>query len=95
MKRTLALSAFFYLCACGVIVPPPRFVHPYMGHLEVRYVPYEVANDICPFSQGARGWGCAIVRDGSCLVILVDGASEDVLRHEVAHCNGWPGEHPN
>ncbi len=90
MKRTLVA---LLLASCSVKSPPARYDHPYTGRLEVRHVPRQVAEDICPFSRGATGWGCAFLRTSSCLIILVEGASPEVLQHEIAHCNGWPGDH--
>src|SRR6516164_5367440 len=36
--------------------------------------------------------GCQYFIDGKCWVIRVD--SDLVLEHEIAHCNGWPKDHP-
>jgi hypothetical protein len=38
--------------------------------------------------------GCAyrIVQPGRCFIIRID--DPGVARHELAHCNGWPPDHP-
>jgi hypothetical protein len=64
---------------------------------------------ICPHSlfNGIKypAVGCAYMLNKACIVIM---ASKDVasrmglnthkddtgIRHEIAHCNGWPGDHP-
>ena len=53
------------------------------------------------FNPGGHVLGCAIRTKKSCLVIYAPdeeiirfGLSFDIIhRHEIAHCNGWPGDH--
>jgi hypothetical protein len=36
--------------------------------------------------------GCQMVVNNVCVIIRVD--NDMVREHEVAHCNGWPNDHP-
>jgi hypothetical protein len=57
-------------------------------------------NKICNNPQA--GLACAIRMDGVCNIFMVSDDMirsrrpdpEDVKRHEMAHCNGWPAHHP-
>jgi hypothetical protein len=86
----------------NVMMPPPEFDHEYKGKLNVlrepnyafiKYVCSDVANPIaCSFRTYDSVSGETI----SCLIMLGPNEWEDerVLRHEMAHCLGWPGDHP-
>ena len=84
------------------ILPPLQYDHPYDGKLTIEEVG-TVAQllQVCKLNQ-SWALGCAFVSAGSCRIVLV---KEDVmkeygwwrsvmLRHEIGHCNGWPGDHP-
>jgi hypothetical protein len=43
-------------------------------------------------ATGYGAWGCSVVKDGKCYVARID--VPGVRRHELAHCNGWPRDHP-
>jgi hypothetical protein len=85
-----------------IMLPPPEFDHAYAGKLTVlkednyvfiRHVCSETANPIaCSFRTFDSVSGVTI----SCLIMLGPDVWNDerVLRHERAHCNGWPGDHP-
>lgn len=85
------------------ILPPKQYDHPYTeGTLtieEVDSVPELLA--VCKLKQ-ARALGCAFPRAGSCRIVLVresviksyNWTRALMLRHEIGHCNGWPGDHP-
>jgi hypothetical protein len=66
---------------------------------------WPLVDEVLPFAEvnkRCREWtknyygttlnGCQRFSDGKCWVIRVD--SKQVLEHEIAHCNGWPKEHP-
>jgi len=45
--------------------------------------------------------GCAKVNPGRCFIMIpkVSGKisakmQSEIRRHEIAHCNGWPADHP-
>ena len=84
--------------------PPSQYDHPYDGLVGERLMPVAEARVICN-SLGAshssadapEGVACAWVSDNTCFIILPDDelAPVDIYRrHEVAHCNGWPADHP-
>ena len=85
-----------------VALPPAEFDHPYAGKLTVlkednyvfiRHVCADTPNAIaCSFRTYDSVSGETI----SCLIMLGPDTWEDerALRHEMAHCNGWPGDHP-
>jgi hypothetical protein len=85
-----------------VALPPPEFDRPYTGKLTVlkednfvfiRHVCADVPNAVaCSF----RTYDSISGETLSCLIMLGPGTWEDerALRHETAHCNGWPGDHP-
>jgi hypothetical protein len=43
-------------------------------------------------ATGYGAWGCAGVVKGKCYLFRID--NPDVRRHELAHSNGWPKDHP-
>jgi hypothetical protein len=50
-------------------------------------------------SRGAFGLiaACSFVDDGTCYMVLPSDGQTSVAvyrRHETAHCNGWPADHP-
>lgn len=77
--------------------PPARFDHPHPNMVVKHFSPSEV-DRLCR-RIGAKApkpiKGCAAGDRRGCLVILPHGASAAVLRHERAHCNGWPKSHPD
>jgi len=80
------------------LLPPPKYDKPYDGELEIRF--FSSAEDVDQACKSAgEGAGCTRVSDDHkyCRIFL---ATEDlakrrgrnyafVLRHELAHCNGW------
>lgn len=75
--------------------PPWRFDHPYRGHLVVHEVSASWAE--CS-KRGAHADACAWTKNGSCYIIspmnLSRAERTSIVRHERAHCNGWPADHP-
>ena len=45
-----------------------------------------------PTATGYTAWGCSVVKDCKWYVARID--VPGVRRHELAHCNGWPRDHP-
>jgi len=85
--------------------PPSQYDHPYEGLVGERLMPVAETRVICD-SLGAShssadapgGVACAWVSDNTCFIILPDDELAPVdtyRRHEVAHCNGWPADHPH
>ena len=83
-------------------LPPAEYDHPYSGRLvKFRKNSVEDVRTTCK-TPLAMGLGCAwLPSEGVCIIIMANdeviaGAGHDpevVLRHETAHCNGWPKDH--
>jgi hypothetical protein len=85
-------------------VPPVEYDRPFNGTLEIYKVggQEDVRATGCP-KTAFVALGCAFwwANPSKCVVILADDAAikavghdpEIVLRHEIAHCNGWPASH--
>jgi hypothetical protein len=79
--------------------PPAKYNHPYHGPVEERVMPVAEVRALCT-SVGASGpfVACAWVSDGVCHIVLPNDEPAPVStyrRHEIAHCNGWPENHPH
>lgn len=81
-------------------LPPLEYDFPYKGKLAIETVTREQLLARCASAhQGSLG--CAFPGSGNCRILLVDDATmkavgwtrELMLRHETAHCNGWPQSH--
>src|SRR5262249_55711364 len=85
------------------IYPPPEFDHPYAGELQIIYPTTEEMKKLCPANEFGQRLGCARhPSQGHCLVVVgpedelaaIGYSDVIVVRHEIAHCNGWRGNHP-
>lgn len=87
-------------------LPPPEYDHHYEGHLILKLVDsYSELLRLCGKERQPATLACARrTNDGErCFVhILTDDlirrrgyTPEILMRHEIGHCNGWPGDHPN
>jgi hypothetical protein len=81
------------------LAPPARYNHPYDGPVVERVMPVAEVRTLCT-SQGAspRAVACSWVSDGTCYIVLPSDEQAPVStyrRHETAHCNGWPAQHPH
>jgi hypothetical protein len=82
-------------------LPPIEYDYPYTGKLTIERVTSEQLMARCSAAT-AISLGCAFSGSGNCFVLLVDDTSikalgwtyDLLLRHELAHCNGWPAYHP-
>jgi hypothetical protein len=87
-------------------LPPEEFDRPYQGILTITRGNAEVMQKECPKTPFPIALGCArrATLNGepyTCRVWVVEDSIlqptgwtyEIVLRHEVGHCNGWPGDH--
>jgi hypothetical protein len=85
-----------------VALPPVEFDHPYAGKLTVlKEDHYAFIRHVCRDTPNAiacsyRTYDSVSGETLSCLIMLGPEAHNDerALRHEMAHCNGWPGDHP-
>lgn len=90
-----------------VLPPPPTWIaDPPQTMIELR-LPRSRLNVLCRLIGGDPGfqyrdlYGCSLWAIGGCLIVVpsVDAVitaktQADIRAHEVAHCNGWPGNHP-
>ena len=79
--------------------PPAKYNHPYHGPVDERVMPVAEVRTLCT-SVGASGRfvACAWVSYGVCHIVLPNDEPAPVStyrRHEIAHCNGWPENHPH
>jgi len=89
--------------------PPSQYNHPYYdGPVEERVLSVAEVRVLCDSlgashsSADASAPGgtaaCAWVNDDTCFIILPDDELAPIdtyRRHETAHCNGWPANHPH
>ena len=89
-----------------MLMPPAEYDKPYIGELTIKRVATEqdLRNGACPGAQWTKGlpsMGCAgrSVDGKQCTIVVVSdqvlkalgGTYAAVVRHEIAHCNGWVG----
>lgn len=82
-----------------MILPPVEYDHFYEGDLTIRMVgTIAELHAICKI-DGALA--CAFRNAQSCVIVMVadevmrswNWTTGMLLRHEIGHCNGWPGDH--
>lgn len=86
--------------------PPARFDHAYSGKLSIVRLPPKLVRKHCDNVLAKLGLGratptqkgCAVQDKGSCKIWVIDRpmwgtTTRAVIRHEMGHCNGWPGDH--
>src|SRR5262249_16144998 len=86
----------------GLLLPPPKYDKPYEGELEIRFFSnIEDIRGACPGTHSEVACAFPLADLKKCWIMM---GTEDaikrrgygyafVLRHELAHCNGW--KHPN
>jgi hypothetical protein len=106
LLAVLATSATLAIpsgASASPLEPPERFDHPYPGDVQINLMDSRFVGKEC------REWGagkspsdavgCAwVADDGTCVVVIAKRTKkapiEAIIRHEIAHCNGWPADHP-
>ena len=89
------------MAGCSPTMPPARYDRPFRGHILVQDLPGHEANTICQAHKTSRSGsvaGCSFLggKGTVCHVIINRHALYDraaLIRHEVAHCNGWSQAH--
>jgi hypothetical protein len=88
------------------IVPPPAiYDHAYNGKLTLRQGTMAQVEYYCHTKQGIvsqyEALGCSVPNGRSCFIMIprIGGPvtasfQAQIRRHEIAHCNGWPADHP-
>ena len=85
-----------------IMLPPTEFDRPYAGKLTVlKEDNYVFIRHVCrdiphALACSYRTYDSVSGETLSCLIMLGPDVWDDerALRHEMAHCNGWPGNHP-
>jgi len=79
-----------------LLEPPAQYDHPFHGQvIEQRLSQLEILF-LCHGPTVACSW----VSKGVCHVVIANSEQDDraialMRQHEIGHCNGWPGSHPN
>jgi hypothetical protein len=88
------------------IIPPPAiYDYAYKGKLAVRQGTMAQVEHYCHTMHGIvsrhQALGCSKVDTHSCFVMIpriggrvTASIQSQIRRHELAHCNGWPANHP-
>jgi hypothetical protein len=76
--------------------PPLQYDHPFHGQVIEQRLSQLQLFFLCHGPTSACSW----VRKGVCHVVISTGEKDGrtialMRRHEIGHCNGWPGSHPN
>lgn len=83
--------------------PPERFSQGYEGELILHVIDRSNVRKECA-AAGLRSAkpnvaGCAFRGDGWCIVYVAKWSPRaplaDRIKHEEAHCSGWPPDHPD
>lgn len=80
--------------------PPDEWLNkPFDGYVEYNALEPDHLVKTCSGLVGkSERWGCALLSGAYCQVIYNKDLPAEVLevliRHEVAHCRGWPRYHP-
>lgn len=81
--------------------PPAIYDHPYQGQVIEMVMKAPQVNSLClkigaidPPHHGVQFLGCAW-KDSSarCYIVISEHAYIAIKQHEIARCNGWPGDH--
>ena len=96
---TLCVSFAFKIIYLAELEPPAQYNHPYAGPVDERVMSVSEARTLCNSSDASpAGVACSWVSDGVCHIVLPNDYRAPVStyrRHEIAHCNGWPANHPH
>jgi hypothetical protein len=85
-----------------IALPPAEYDRPYTGKLTVLkednyvFIRHVCADTPNPIACSFRTYDTVTGETLSCLIMLGPDVWDDerALRHEHAHCHGWPGDHP-
>ena len=81
-----------------MVSPPARYL-AYRGELRTHFLPRAEIFETCQYLTGLAGaFGCANRWPIACDVYVVEDLPKqsraEVYMHELAHCGGWPADHP-
>lgn len=73
------------------VTPPARYNHAFPGKVVVYAHAFPLAWWLC----GGLVYGCAFMVPGQCTIhVWRPKYNLSLYQHELAHCNGWPYNHP-
>ena len=92
------ISAAHHVRYLSELEPPARYNHPYDGQVVERVMPVAEVRSVC-MSMGLDFLtvACSWQSNDTCYVVIPNDGQAPVdtyRRHEIAHCNGWPANHP-
>jgi hypothetical protein len=84
--------------AAARLEPPAQYNHAYNGRVVERVMPETEVRSVC-ISMGLDFLtvACSWQSNDTCYVVIPNDGQAPVdtyRRHEIAHCNGWPADHP-
>lgn len=99
MKWLAVLTVLIAVPAHAVEPPAKWLTKPYSGTIGVVQLEPAMLKDICTSRLGLfEDVACAVVIPDYCGIWIRNDLPpleyDAVLRHEKAHCAGWPGDHP-
>jgi hypothetical protein len=79
------------------LMPPAQYDHAPSVTVIEHVLPAAEVDRLCHTRKGAPAGlltGCSVRNgnDGKCYIVHI--GDKDIRRHEIAHCNGWPHDHP-
>src|SRR5262245_37432859 len=85
-----------------MILPPAEYDHFYDGDLTIKIVPDLISLRAACGTDKETMLACAMRNAKGCVIYMVEDRvmrergwnTGLLLRHEIGHCNGWPGDHP-
>lgn len=74
-------------------LPPPQYDHPFHGQVVIEQ---SYGGELTAMGGPCFPWlGAYACAKPVCYVYVMKGKlTPELLRHEIAHCNGWPADHP-
>src|SRR5262249_45622163 len=94
------ISAAYHVRYLAELEPPAQYDYQYDGPVDERVVSAVEVTTLC-MSMGTSPFAAAcslVAEDGTCHIILPNDGQAPVsiyYRHEIAHCNSWPPDHPH
>lgn len=83
--------------ARDIELPPLKYDRPYTGNLIVKHLSLRSLDRDC----GGPAWACQEdTAENTCTIwmprdnLVSAEVYHRLWRHEIGHCNGWPGHHP-
>jgi hypothetical protein len=79
--------------------PPAQYNHAYNGQVVERVMPETEVRSVCMLmGLDFLTVACSWQSNDTCYVVIPNDGQAPVdtyRRHEIAHCNGWPANHPH